>query len=1830
MNSKLKKIISSVLTVAMVFGLVCNSGVFPAFAEDACGYTPAMTMSDLDLKGEDAVSGSCYSISSAYELQRFAQYVNNGKPTAGVTFYMTADISLADVEWTPIASASSKAFEGVFDGCGYAVLKLTDSSEKSSFALFGYVEGTETEIKNLGVQGEITGKSDVAGIVAFLKGGKLANCWSAVDITGTYTVGGIAANVEDGIITNCCSYGYVSGTSNVGAIAGVLKGTSTVEYSYYIYYGADKGVGNVSSNSTQTVYRFSSSSTEVLTEKELTVDNKTTDNLIALLNEWLDLQEKDSNYREWTFDTSVTGKTRVDGRYPSLIYPDYIAPVDSYYTATASMTALSEAKQDAVSGKCYSISSSDELKLFRDYVNAGYNTEGVTFFQNADILVTNSIDQWTPIGNDKDIPFKGIYDGQGYVLTGIFIADRAEGLGLFGYINSRNAMVKNVGLQGLIEGGDDCGAIVGVLTAGAVSNCWFDGELTALDRVGGIVGSADEAQIFNCVNYAKIVGDSKFGGIVGTCTNNTTIKYCYYTSDNTSACGKDSGTQTAVVAFTEDGTDYTLERSVVVGSASGIKLLNVLNHWVTYLAMDDSYRSWKIDDSVTGTTRILGTHPTHLYPGDNIGVKRVDEPQINVDGDKNPYNVHYTETATMTELYDSGLDAVAGGHYSISTGQELELLSKYVKALHSTKDATFYLTHDVDISVNNLGNDSEGWLPIGCDYSGIDSQSYNYVFRGTFDGCGYTVTGLYIYNEKGDNVGLFGRIRDCTIKNLGVVGGIVGEWNCGGLVGKSDSSTIVNCWTSVSIQSESETGGIVGRMDDTTLINCVNYGAVLCYGGETCKAGGVFGDSYGKCVVKNCYYLKDTATVAYNTASSSTTTDILGFTYEFVDDDYRCTLERATQIEEITTTSLLDALNAWVQVQNCSLYAGWYDSTTLISTGDHSGHYPRLMSPGEYQGQGENEDYSGDYTATATMSELYSTDSDGIAGCYYSINGLDELEYLQKYVAKGHATKDIIFFLTRDLDMSAKYHVDGNSWHPIGDTSYPFQGIFDGQGYTIKYIYINTGDDDQGLFGHTNNGAVIKNLGISGVVRASTNAGSIVGDFNFSTVANCWSSCEVIATSSNAGGIVGGANRGTIVNCTSYGEVTSTAACGAIAGLSFTTEISYCYYLYGSCLQAVGTGSTAITKGVEYFNGTSSACIMNEKVNVEGTETKNALSALKLYVDAHPETNYCYWVIGNTEEYLLMGVAFFPVLLSASGTMGEKDYKEVQAYFDGQPYYSVIKAINAANDSEGGGEVILATNVVFYVHDDVTLDDDVRIFTGNYSAVIKSNVRLYSLQQLIGYFTVKEGGKVFIYDSDKADYSLFMYSQKEADASCNSIFYSNQALTFQSNQVSAENDQSTDIVTYRSPAYNLSLEDGVFTVNSSLDSGNPHGIPAGSTITVQSHATLNVSANARIRTTGGATIQNYGTVKIGNATLDRNSGIKMVGVFEDDGGTVTLPYIYKEGYTLRGWSIGSDTTKLYAAGSTVDVTSETTFVAQWKLGTSADPYPGDDSYEDEKPIYDIPITVIQSTGGTVTPGTLLAAKGQNITFTVTADSDYSIKSFIVDGQFVELDENYNYQLVSVSREHTVIAFFTKTVAASYSGWDNPFSDISSNDWYYQSVRYCAAAGLFNGTAEKTFSPEDTITREMMVTVLWRLAGSPVIPNDIGSTFSDVPADSYAYDAIRWAALFNIVQGYGDGTFGYNDAITREQLVTIIFRFAKNYTGVDVSQYDSTNIISYSDVLQISHGMAQPFQWAVGAGIVNGTTNTTLEPKGLATRGQAATVMYRFCSKFVNIIPDIGL
>ena len=179
----------------------------------------------------------------------------------------------------------------------------------------------------------------------------------------------------------------------------------------------------------------------------------------------------------------------------------------------------------------------------------------------------------------------------------------------------------------------------------------------------------------------------------------------------------------------------------------------------------------------------------------------------------------------------------------------------------------------------------------------------------------------------------------------------------------------------------------------------------------------------------------------------------------------------------------------------------------------------------------------------------------------------------------------------------------------------------------------------------------------------------------------------------------------------------------------------------------------------------------------------------------------------------------------------------------------------------------------------------------------------------------------------------------------------------------------------------------------------------------------------------------------------------------------------------------------------------------------------------------------------------------------------------------------------------------------------PFKDVTTDHPFYEDIKYVYEKGLMQGVSEDIFQSATTTTRGMIATILYRMEGEPAVKN--ASSFRDVADGMYYTKAIAWAAANGIVNGYADGTFQPDQTISREQMAAILYRYAQ-YKGCDVSVGEDTSILSYTDAAQVAEYAIPAFQWAVGAGIINGTTASTLSPKGSATRGQVAAILHRYC------------
>ena len=172
-----------------------------------------------------------------------------------------------------------------------------------------------------------------------------------------------------------------------------------------------------------------------------------------------------------------------------------------------------------------------------------------------------------------------------------------------------------------------------------------------------------------------------------------------------------------------------------------------------------------------------------------------------------------------------------------------------------------------------------------------------------------------------------------------------------------------------------------------------------------------------------------------------------------------------------------------------------------------------------------------------------------------------------------------------------------------------------------------------------------------------------------------------------------------------------------------------------------------------------------------------------------------------------------------------------------------------------------------------------------------------------------------------------------------------------------------------------------------------------------------------------------------------------------------------------------------------------------------------------------------------------------------------------------------------------------------------FTDVKSTDWFAKAVQYVSTSKYMNGTSATTFEPNTNLTRAMMVQILYNMEGKPSVSET--SSYTDVKDTDWYADAVAWAEDNDLVQGYGSGVFGGLDSLTREQAATILKRY-EEYKGGDVSA--SADLSAYTDANRVSDWAEDAMKWAVGAKIINGTSATTLEPAGTATRAQMAQIL----------------
>ena len=396
------------------------------------------------------------------------------------------------------------------------------------------------------------------------------------------------------------------------------------------------------------------------------------------------------------------------------------------------------------------------------------------------------------------------------------------------------------------------------------------------------------------------------------------------------------------------------------------------------------------------------------------------------------------------------------------------------------------------------------------------------------------------------------------------------------------------------------------------------------------------------------------------------------------------------------------------------------------------------------------------------------------------------------------------------------------------------------------------------------------------------------------------------------------------------------------------------------------------------------------------------------------------------------------------------------------------------------------------------------------------------------------------------------------------------------------------------------FENGVGTVHGSIELQEDLTVDTGETLTIPDNATLTIPSGVTVNNSGvitnEGTIENQGTLTIGQGgTLtgevtgnpvvctvtvqtDGNGSASASPATAEAGTTVTLTADPDNGWRFSRWEVVEGDVTISGNSFTMpaeNVTVRAVF----------------------SPVVNIPdtheIELIVGEGGEAKLSLTNASAGSTITVTATPDEGFELDYITVDGERID-----GTTFTMPEHDVTVRVYFTDGVAL-------PFTDVSAGAWYFDAVGYVYVGGLMDGVSDTLFDPDGTMTRAMVWAILARVDGETVT------------GDGWIETARDWA----VAEGVSDGE-NANGYVTREQFATMLWRYASG-KGYDVSIGEDTNILSYADFADLSEYAIPAMQWACGAGIVNGTSESTLTPQGEATRAQVAAMLMRFCESIVQ-------
>jgi uncharacterized repeat protein (TIGR02543 family) len=384
-----------------------------------------------------------------------------------------------------------------------------------------------------------------------------------------------------------------------------------------------------------------------------------------------------------------------------------------------------------------------------------------------------------------------------------------------------------------------------------------------------------------------------------------------------------------------------------------------------------------------------------------------------------------------------------------------------------------------------------------------------------------------------------------------------------------------------------------------------------------------------------------------------------------------------------------------------------------------------------------------------------------------------------------------------------------------------------------------------------------------------------------------------------------------------------------------------------------------------------------------------------------------------------------------------------------------------------------------------------------------------------------------------------------------------------------------------------------FTVqpNTGLDVGN-----YAETLTVSS----NNSASAQVALSFAVVAAAPDTYTL---TVDLNGGSgSTTGGEYAEGAVVNIDAGSRSNYRFDGWTSSNGGSFANASSASTTFTmpaADTTITANWRYigggGSTTDYYR----------------LTFETNGGSE------IASIRRAEYTTIDLTDYTPtrEGYEFTGWYADEDLTEKITSIRLTRNTTVYAGWEEIKENPGTGFENPFTDVSENDWFYDDVMFVFINELMIGTSDTTFTPYGTTTRAMVATTLWRMDGSPEPEGE--NSFTDVENGKWYTEAITWAHENGITVGYGDNLFGTNDPVTREQLAAFFYRYAE-YKGYDTTITDSLD--RFIDKDDVSDWAKDAMAWAIGYGLIEGRENNVLDPKDNATRAEFAAMLHRFCER----------